>query len=156
MHTSRFYHALLTWLVMEWSRSYHILVTWLIMHRSRKWSCTDHVDIMHWSRGWSYTVHVSDHALITWLIIHCSRNSSCTHHVSPPSCPPIHPVRASLIPYIICSLIHKCIQRDNYQIKAKIGNQVQEQSEETNDNAADVWGMKEDQKMPALNVPTWH
>ena len=36
MHTSRFYHALLTWLVMEWSRSYHILVTWLIMHRSRK------------------------------------------------------------------------------------------------------------------------
>ena len=24
MHTSRFYHALLTWLVMEWSRSYHI------------------------------------------------------------------------------------------------------------------------------------
>ena len=43
MHTSRFYHALLTWLVMEWSRSYHILVTWLIMHRSRKWSCTVHV-----------------------------------------------------------------------------------------------------------------
>ena len=65
MHTSRFYHALLTWLVMEWSRSYHILVTWLIMHRWRKWSCT---------------VHVTDHVLITWLM-HRSRGWSCTDHV---------------------------------------------------------------------------
>ena len=89
MHTSRFYHALLTWLVMEWSRSYHILVRWLIMHRSRKWSCTVHVTdhvlitwlIMHRSRGWSCTDHVIDHALIIWLIMHWSRGWSYTDHV---------------------------------------------------------------------------
>ena len=65
MHTSRFYHALLTWLVMEWSRSYHILVTWLIMHRSRKWSCI---------------VHVTDHVLITWLI---TKYRSFSFNISP-------------------------------------------------------------------------
>ena len=86
MHTSRGYHALLTWLVMQWSRS---TIYW-----SRDWSCTDHVNdhalltwlimqclcsyhilvtwlIMHWSRNWSCTGHVAHHALITWLITHC-------------------------------------------------------------------------------------
>ena len=57
MHTSRGYHALLTWLVMQCSRSYHVLVTWLIMLRSRKWSCT---------------VQLTDHVLITWLLMHRS------------------------------------------------------------------------------------
>ena len=50
VHTSRFYHALLTWLVMEWSHSSYILVTWLIMHR-----------------------YVNNHALFTWLIVYRSR-----------------------------------------------------------------------------------
>ena len=45
----------------------HALITWVIMN---------------WSRGLSYTAHVADHALITLWMMHWSRGWSYTDHVT--------------------------------------------------------------------------